>query len=52
MSDQNVRKPTPQLAEGYGNINKPEDFFTLEQRLDAISEILAEITLEAMKKKF
>jgi len=50
MPYQNSPKPIPQLAEGYGATNKPEDFFTLDQRLDAIAEILAEITLEAMTK--
>lgn len=51
MPDQNLQKPIPQLAEDYGAANKPEGFFTFDQRLDAISEILAEITLDAMKKK-
>jgi len=51
MPSQNLQQSLPQLPDGYGAANKPEDFFTLDQRLDAISEILAEITLKAMKRK-
>jgi len=51
MPYQNSPELLPQLAEGFGSTHKPEDLFTFDQRLDAIAEILAEITLEVMKKE-
>ena len=39
--------PPPKPAD----YDRPEDFLTPEQRLDAIAEVLADIALDAMRKK-
>lgn len=43
----NSTAPKPKLPAGFGQ--RPEDFLSLEQRLDAIADILAEITLTSLE---